>query len=90
MGEELLTFRLMRIANYIDGVFVEPQNGKYIDNIDPSTGKIYGEIPKSTEADVNHAVGSAKKAFPSWSQLSASKRSSFLLKLADELDEKLE
>ena len=90
MEEELLIFRLMKIANYIDGVFVEPQNGKYIDNIDPSTGKIYGEIPKSTEADVTHAVGSAKKAFPSWSQLSASKRSSFLLKLADELDEKLE
>ncbi len=90
MEEELLIYKLMRIANYIDGVFVEPQNGKYIDNIDPSTGKIYGEIPKSTDVDVAHAVSSAKKAFPIWSQLTVSKRSSYLLKLADKLEQNID
>lgn len=30
-----------KIRNFIDGQFVEPVGGKYLDNIEPATGKPY-------------------------------------------------
>src|SRR5207249_985662 len=31
----------IRIRNFIDGQFVAPVGGKYLDNIEPATGKTY-------------------------------------------------
>ena len=56
-----------KILNYINGAFQEPHSGKFIDNIEPATGKVYCLIPDSDKADVDEAVEAAKKAFPEWS-----------------------
>ena len=58
-----------KIFNYINGELVAPENGQYLDNINPSTGKVYSLIPDSDKRDINNAVKSAKKAFPIWVQL---------------------
>ena len=58
-----------KICNYIDGQLVEPISGSYIDNYNPSTGKVYSLIPDSNSQDVDAAVSSAKKAFFSWGKL---------------------
>jgi len=80
----------MEIQNYIDGVFVAPASGKTIDNINPATGEVYGTIPRSDKRDVENAVAAAKRAFPSWSKLSAAERSSWLMKVANRIEERME
>jgi len=80
----------MNIRNYINGAFSDPEGGQFLDNIDPSTGNAYGLIPRSQAADVDLAVAAAKAAFPAWSSLSATERSSWLMKVSNAIDAKLE
>lgn len=79
-----------KLQNYIDGALVAPKSGKYIDNYNPSIGKVYSLIPDSDEEDVKMAVDAANKAFPSWSTMRKDDRSKWMLKLADLLEERLE
>ncbi len=72
-----------KIQNYIDGELVAPHSGKYIDNVDPSRGKVYSLIPDSDSADIDLAVKSAKKAFETWSTTPHGERSAILQRLAD-------
>ena len=65
----------MKIQNYINGEFVNPILGNYIDNYNPSIGEVYGQIPDSTKEDVEKAVEAAEKAFPSWSNTTLATRS---------------
>jgi aminomuconate-semialdehyde/2-hydroxymuconate-6-semialdehyde dehydrogenase len=71
------------IANYIGGALVAPVNGVYLDNINPSTGEVYGKIPASQLADVDQAVTAARAAFESWSSTPAAERSRVLVRIAD-------
>jgi len=71
------------IANYIGGALVAPVNGFYLDNINPSTGEVYGKIPASQSADVDQAVTAARAAFASWSSTPAAERSRVLVRIAD-------
>lgn len=80
----------MRIKNFIDGVFIDPVSGGWLDNYDPSTGKVYGKLPGSTKEDVENAYKAAKTAFPSWSETTLEARSKILLKIAALIDEQLE
>ena len=74
---------MITILNYINGQFLPPVNGRYIDNIDPATGAVYGKIAASDNADVELAVQAAQKAFPVWSKTDIIERSRVLRKLAD-------
>ena len=78
------------IKNYIDGALVEPVSKKYLDNIDPSRGKVYSYIPDSDEQDVEHAIAAAKAAFPTWSVTPKDTRSKYLLKIAALIEENLD
>src|SRR5436309_4115319 len=80
----------IRIKNFIDGQFVEPIGGKYLDNIEPATGKPYSQVADSDAQDVNLAVAAAEKAFTDWSKKSAAERSSILLRIADLIERDLE
>lgn len=77
----------MKIDNYIGGKLVAPFSQKYLDNIEPATGNVYSQIPDSDDRDIDSAVTFAKKAFPEWSALSNDKRSAYLLKIADLIDQ---
>ena len=79
-----------RIKNFIDGKFVEPVGGKYLDNIEPATGKPYSQVPDSDAADVDLAVAAAEKAFADWSRKPAAERSKILLRIADLIERDLE
>ena len=76
-----------RLENFIGGSFIAPLAAKYMDNFDPATGKISGQIPDSDEADVGHAVAAAKKAFPEWSNTSAEQRFTVLNRIASLIEE---
>jgi aminomuconate-semialdehyde/2-hydroxymuconate-6-semialdehyde dehydrogenase len=75
-----------QLQNFIGGEFLAPAGGKYMDNIDPATGKISGQIPDSNEEDVEKAVVAAKAAFPEWSTTPAEKRFLILNKIAELID----
>ena len=75
---------------YINGEWQRPVTGRQYELVNPATGKVYGTIPRSDERDVAAAVSAAKRAFPSWSTLSAAERSSWLLKVANRIEERLE
>jgi aminomuconate-semialdehyde/2-hydroxymuconate-6-semialdehyde dehydrogenase len=81
---------LLPIHNFIDGKFVEPAGGKYLDNIEPATGKPYSLVPDSEARDVELAVAAAEKAFPAWSTTPAAERSRILLRIADLIERDLE
>ncbi len=79
-----------QLENFIDGKFIKPLSGNYIDNINPATGNVYTEIPDSNAKDIELAVKAAKKAFLSWSKTSAEKRFFVLNKIADLITQNLE
>ncbi len=78
------------IQNYINGELVEPSAKKYLDNINPATGEVFGQIPDSNQEDVAKAVTAAQAAFPGWSKTSAEDRYQILIKIANLIDEHLE
>ena len=75
-----------KILNYINGELVVPVNGQYLDNYNPSTGKVYSLIPDSDKDDIDNAVSAAKEAFQTWSKTSKQERSNILMKLADTVE----
>src|SRR3954462_3594527 len=79
-----------KIRNFIEGQFVEPIGGKYLDNIEPATGKTYSLVPDSDERDVELAVATAEEAFAGWSKTPAADRSRILLRIADLIERDLE
>src|SRR5437867_4457301 len=85
-----MTEILARIRNFIDGEFLEPIGGKYLDNIEPATGKPYSQVADSDAHDVDLAVAAAEKAFCDWSKKPAAERSRFLLRIADLIERDLE
>ncbi|HEX7151155.1 MAG TPA: aldehyde dehydrogenase [Thermoanaerobaculia bacterium] len=77
-------------GNFIDGKFVPPVHGQYLDDIGPATGEVIARIPDSDAADVANAVAAAERAFKTWSRTPASERSRLLLKLADLIEQHLD
>ena len=82
--------QLDKIQNFIDGQFVPPIGGKYLDNIEPATGKPYSQVPDSDSRDVEAAVAAAERAFPAWSRTPTAERSRILLRIAELIDRDLE
>lgn len=79
-----------KILNYIGGKLVEPASEKYLDNYNPSEGRVYSLVADSDERDVKEAVEAAKNAFPAWSKISTEERCKILLRIADLIDRDLE
>lgn len=84
------TSKSILIKNYINGSFQNPTSNQWIDNINPSNGEVYGQIPNSNKIDVEQAYLAAKSSFPKWSQTSLEQRSKILLAIADLLESNLD
>lgn len=79
-----------KILNYINGELVEPINGNYLDNYNPSNGQVYSLISDSEKGDIDNAVIAAKVAFKTWSKTTKQERSDILMKLADTIEKHTE
>ena len=71
-----------KILNYINGEFIESVEKGWINNVDPSIGKVYSLIPDSEDKDIEQAVQAAELAFDNWSNSSIDYRSKILTNIA--------
>jgi aminomuconate-semialdehyde/2-hydroxymuconate-6-semialdehyde dehydrogenase len=76
----------MRVLNYIGGKLVEPVSKKYLENHQPATGMVYGEVPDSDNEDVELALISAKSAQKDWENTPAEQKFKVLNAIADLID----
>lgn len=81
---------MQQILNYINGEFLPPDSGTYLDNFNPATGEVYSLIPDSNATDVAKAVAAAKAAFPGWSSLTREERSQHMLNVSRRISERLD
>jgi aminomuconate-semialdehyde/2-hydroxymuconate-6-semialdehyde dehydrogenase len=79
----------LQIQNFIGGQFVGPVGGKYLDNIEPATGKPYSQVADSDARDVELAVAAAEKAFADWSLTPTEERSRIILRIGDLIERDL-
>jgi aminomuconate-semialdehyde/2-hydroxymuconate-6-semialdehyde dehydrogenase len=78
-----------KILNYIGGKLIPPQADKWLENVNPSLGEVYGFIPDSNQEDVDMAVVAASSAFESWSLTPAPQRAAIIDKIADLMERDL-
>ena len=74
---------MQTIQNFINGQYVPPKAGKYIDNFNPATGNLSGKIPDSDIEDIEAAVRAATAAFPVWANMPLDHRHDILCSVAD-------
>ena len=74
---------------FINGKFVAPSSGKYFASINPATGKRLTRIAHGTEADINAAVKSARRAYDKvWGPMDPAERGKYLFRIARLIQEK--
>ncbi|SEK37220.1 aminomuconate-semialdehyde/2-hydroxymuconate-6-semialdehyde dehydrogenase [Colwellia chukchiensis] len=78
------------LANFIDGQYQAPLAQQYLDNIEPATGKVYGQLPDSCQQDLALAVTAAEKALPAWQSMALEQRADYLLAIANEINNRLD
>lgn len=81
---------MIRLQNFINGELLAPVKGQYIDNYEPATGKVYGEIPNSTEEDIELAVQAAEKAFPIWSNMTGEERGAIMMRISLGIEKRMD
>ena len=66
------------------GEWVDPLSGKWFESVNPFTGQPWALVPEGSRADVDRAVGAAKKAFDDgeWPAMTATARGILLVRLA--------
>ena len=70
------------VVNQVDGQDVGAAGGLTFAKIDPATGRELCQVARSTRADVDAAVASAKRAQPAWAALTPVKRGDILRRIA--------
>jgi aldehyde dehydrogenase len=79
-----------RYGNFIGGVFVEPVDGRYRENLTPVTGAVICEVADSTPADIELALDAAHAAKDDWAKRSPAGRAAVLNAIADAMQDNLE
>jgi aldehyde dehydrogenase len=79
-----------RYDNFIGGKWVAPTKGQYFDNVTPVTGKVFCQVARSTEEDINLALDAAHAAADKWGRTSAAERAGILNKIADRIEQNLD
>jgi len=79
------TSALKTYSNVINGELTESSDGRTSDSVNPATGKVWAQIPRSTSDDAERAIQGANKAFHEWSGLSARERGDYLRKIGDSI-----
>jgi len=74
---------LFRQANYIDGKWVEADDGHTLTVANPSNGETVGTVPAMGTAETRRAIEAAHRAQPAWRAMTAKERAAILRRLFD-------
>lgn len=74
---------LFRQQCYINGEWVNADDGGTLDVTNPSSGSVIGTVPKLGAAETARAIDAAEAAFQSWRKQTAKQRAVCLKKLAE-------
>ena len=75
---------------FYGGEWHKPKSGRYVDSINPGTGESLGPFADGDAADIEAAVGAAKKAFDGWRNTPPFERARLLRRVANVLREHAE
>jgi 1-pyrroline dehydrogenase len=75
---------------FIGGDWVESSSGETMEVLNPATGEVIAEVPRSSADDVDRAVEAAKRAWAEWRDKTPKDRMELLLKLADVIEQHAE
>ncbi len=70
--------RLLREQCYIDGSWVDAEDGGRLEVTDPATGRVIGSVPRMGVAETRRAIDAAARALPAWRAMTAKERSAIL------------
>ncbi|TID04888.1 Glutarate-semialdehyde dehydrogenase DavD [Colletotrichum higginsianum] len=76
--------------SYIDGTWVASTSSKTFQVTNPASEDLIGTCPESTITDLNYAIESAAKAFPTWKATSGRQRGRIIKRIFDLLVENKE
>ena len=79
-----------KIANYINGEWVEPQGTDFFDVVNPATGELLARTPLCGKAEVESAAQAAVAAMPAWRRTPAQERIQYLFKFKTLLEADLD
>ncbi|MBV9918671.1 MAG: aldehyde dehydrogenase family protein, partial [Solirubrobacterales bacterium] len=82
----------MRTEAFIDGRFVPAADGRTFDDLAPRDGEVLAAVARGGAADVDRAVGAARRAFErgGWALSAPRERGRVLLRLASLIEEHLD
>src|SRR5829696_6661133 len=78
---------VIKHKNLVGGDWVDAASGETMEVLNPSTGEVIAEVPRSSTEDVERAVAAARKAYEEWADRTPKDRMELLLKLGDVIDE---
>ncbi len=73
---------------FVGGEFVESADGAGFKTVNPATEEVLAEVAEAGAADVDAAVGAARRAFRSWSRMSGAERGKYLFRIARIMQER--
>src|SRR3954454_7067607 len=86
-----MSVTVRRYSNFIAGAPAESSTGETDQIVNPATGDVIAEVPRSGAEDIDRAVEAAERAFRGdWGETTPAERFEYLTKLADALDEHAE
>jgi len=78
--------KLKEYKMYINGTWVDAENKKTFETLNPENNEPWATVPEASAKDVDKAVQSAQKAFEGeWSKLFPKERAKYLKAIANEL-----
>ena len=83
--------KLKEYKMYINGEWVDAENKKTFQSLNPENNEPWAVVPEASEKDVNLAVEAAQKAFEgNWPKLMPRERGNYLRAIANQLRENAE
>ena len=83
--------KLKEYKMYINGAWVEAENKKTFQSLNPENNEPWATAPEASTKDVNKAVEAAQKAFEGeWPKLMPKERANYLKSIANQLRENAE
>ena len=78
--------KLKEYKMYINGVWIDSENKKTFESLNPENNEPWAVVPEASAKDVNKAVEAAQKAFKGeWPKLMPRERAKYLRAIANQL-----